>query len=424
MEFSNASSPLVSVVVPVYNASAFLEETLESLLNQNFTNFELICVNDKSTDNSLKILRDFQKRFDGRMRIINNQVNVGSGEARNIGLKEARGKYLAIFDADDVYFPKMLEKMVEVAEKNSCELVAVGSEFYKQKYSRVMPVKHTIRRDLLPEQEVFAISDVERDVFELFKGWTWDKLFLREFIVRNKLRFQDLRSSDDAYFTFMAIIQAKRIVVIDEVLVRHRILDSGSVSTSREESWGCFYLALVGMRERLKKWGVYDKLERDFINYALSFSLWHLVTMSGEAYYLCYEKLTEVWWRDLGIVGRSADFFYDQNEYDLYTVIQRSTASDFLFYYRKKLEETVENCSCRIEELVSLSKEKDLRLKHDEVKLKKLQDCFAQKERELMASIDALNRELSIVRSSHAFNIGRKITWLPHLIKTKLFRRS
>ncbi len=95
--------------MPVYNASLFLKEAIESILNQNYSNFEFIIINDGSTDNSLDIIKSFN---DPRIIIVNNEKNLGIIKTRNIGLKMAKGKYIANMDADDISLPNRLEKQV------------------------------------------------------------------------------------------------------------------------------------------------------------------------------------------------------------------------------------------------------------------------------------------------------------------------
>lgn len=113
----------VSVIIAVYNASAFLKEAIDSMLRQSFTDWEILAIDDCSTDNSLEILHSYK---DDRIRIICNKENSGSAFTRNVGLKLANGKYIAILDADDVAFPQRLEAQVQYLEANP-EIGLLGS---------------------------------------------------------------------------------------------------------------------------------------------------------------------------------------------------------------------------------------------------------------------------------------------------------
>lgn len=125
---TNNNTPLVSVVMSVFNAEKYLREAVESILNQTYKNFEFIIIEDCSTDNSLSIIDDFSKK-DNRIKLIKKNENKkmkGFIENLNIGLKEAKGKYIARMDADDISFPERFEKQVNFLENNP-DVFIVGS---------------------------------------------------------------------------------------------------------------------------------------------------------------------------------------------------------------------------------------------------------------------------------------------------------
>jgi len=115
----------ISVIMAVYNSEKFLNESINSILNQTFKNFEFIIINDCSTDNSLKIIKEFIKK-DKRIKLINNKKNFGAAGTRNKGLKIAKGKYIAILDSDDLALKKRLEIQFNYLEKNP-HIFLVGS---------------------------------------------------------------------------------------------------------------------------------------------------------------------------------------------------------------------------------------------------------------------------------------------------------
>ena len=119
------NQPLVSVVMPVYNGERFLKDAIESILNQTYKNFEFIIVDDGSTDDSLKIIKEYQKK-DKRIRLIENKKNLGQAKSLNKGLSLAKGKYYAKMDSDDIACKKRIEKEVDFLERNN-DYVIVGS---------------------------------------------------------------------------------------------------------------------------------------------------------------------------------------------------------------------------------------------------------------------------------------------------------
>jgi teichuronic acid biosynthesis glycosyltransferase TuaG len=115
------TSPLVSVVTPVYNAALFLEETIQSVLNQTYPHWELILVDDFSTDASFEIANTYCLK-DSRIKCFQLSENQGAGIARNLGIKEATGTFIAFLDADDLWFPEKLQKQLDFMIKNNCNI--------------------------------------------------------------------------------------------------------------------------------------------------------------------------------------------------------------------------------------------------------------------------------------------------------------
>jgi len=117
--------PLVSVIMPVYNGEKFLRDSIESILNQTYKNFEFIIVDDGSTDNSVRIIKEYQKK-DKRIKLIENKKNLGASKALKIGLKNTKGFYYFRMDCDDISYKNRLEKELDFLEKNK-DYVIVGS---------------------------------------------------------------------------------------------------------------------------------------------------------------------------------------------------------------------------------------------------------------------------------------------------------
>ena len=125
------NKPIVSVLIPVYNVEKYLKKCLDSVVNQTLTDIEIICVNDGSTDGSLKILEEYRS-IDSRIKII-NKANGGLPSARNAGLNAAKGRYVGFVDSDDYIEPNMFEKLVDVAEHEESEVVICGANIFPEK---------------------------------------------------------------------------------------------------------------------------------------------------------------------------------------------------------------------------------------------------------------------------------------------------
>ena len=312
----------VSVIVPVYNAQDYLEQCIVSILEQTLQEIEVICVDDSSTDRSLEILKKYEKE-DSRMRVL-TQPNSGAGAARNRGLSQASGEYLSFLDADDFFEPDMLELAYAKAKEDRADMVVFKSDQYHTDSDQFVQVAWTLREKEIPPYTPFNHRQMTDNIFKVFVGWAWDKLFSREFVEKHHLTFQEQRTSNDLLFVFSAVALAKRITIVPKVLAHQRRDAKDSLSKTRENSWHCFYDALTALRQRLTDEGLFPETEKDFINYALHFSLWNLRTLAEPTKTKLGKKLVSEWFNTLGISGKKQGYFYKQNEYKEYTEVLKT----------------------------------------------------------------------------------------------------
>lgn len=311
----------VSVIIPVYNVEKYLRQNLASIANQTLKEIEVICVDDGSTDSSFEIVKEYAEK-DPRF-IAVSQENGGAGAARNNGLRRARGKYLSFLDSDDFFDEKMLEEAYNKAEETKADFVVFQSDQYYEETKEFKDVSWTLRYAELPPYQPFGRRSMTDNVFKVFVGWAWDKLYNREFVLNNNLWFQEQRTSNDMLFVFSAVAIAKRIAYVEKgkVLAHQRRNNKDSLSNTREKSWDCFYKALLALRQRLVDEGIYKELEKDYINYALHFSLWNLNTLAEPTYSKLYDRLKNEWWQELGVAGKDRDYFYNKKEYEQFEKI-------------------------------------------------------------------------------------------------------
>ena len=306
----------VSVIVPVYNVENYLDQCLTSIVNQTLKEIEIICVNDSSTDGSLDILNKYAKQ-DARIQIV-TQENAGAGAARNRGMTMATGKYLAFLDADDFFEADLLEKQYQMAETDKADFVVCKSDQYHTEKKEYVQTSWVVREKELPPYHPFSYRQMTDNVFKVFVGWAWDKLYRRSFIEKYCLKFQEQRTSNDMLFVFSAVVLAKKISIVSEVLIHQRRDAKDSLSKTRENSWWCFYDALTALREKLIEEDKFWELEKDYINYALHFTLWNYNTLSEPTKSLLKDKLEEDWLEKLGIKGKKEEYFYNKKEYQQY----------------------------------------------------------------------------------------------------------
>ena len=317
--YDNLVAGKVSIVMPVYNTEKYISQTISSLLRQTYDNFELICVNDGSKDGTFEILNKYAKK-DKRIKVI-NQSNSGAAIARNNGLKYVTGEYTLILDADDVFVPEMLEKLVSKARETKAEIVFCRSVAFNTNNGVESEMSWSLLADKIPVNP-FIYSDLGPYLYSFTKGWAWDKLYATKLIIRSRLEFQDLHNTNDVFFVFSMLTRAASMTYVNDVLVKHRKNDASSISNNRVRNWQCFYAAISAIRDELKSTGVYKKVERAFVNWVLNFVLWYTRTEPYPLKNQLYILLKCAIFDEFGINGRSKNYFVNSEDYELYSTIQ------------------------------------------------------------------------------------------------------
>ncbi|MBZ9570430.1 glycosyltransferase [Methanobrevibacter sp. TMH8] len=302
--------PKISVILPVYNVEDYLKETLDSIINQTLKDIEIICIDDGSTDNSLKILEEYAEK-DKRI-IVLNQENSGAGVARNKGLKISKGEYLSFLDADDIFKPEMLEKAYEKSKKLSLDIINFGVNDFKDDISNLKRVPHDMNKKRLPKKEVFNYKDFPKYIFNTFQNWTWNKLFRKEFIEKNNIKFQEIHRTNDLLFTSKALIKAKRISILDIPLVNYR-RNENSCQSNNHLYPKDFYYAFLELKNFLIEEGIFDDLKQSFVNFGVSGCLHNLNSLkTQESYRELYEFLHETGLKELSISEVPENYFYEK----------------------------------------------------------------------------------------------------------------
>lgn len=325
-----SACPKVSVIVAVYNAEDYLKQCLSSICGQTLKEIEIICVNDGSSDRSEEIIREYEKT-DSRIILI-NQKNRGAGAARNAGLRMATGKYLSFLDADDFFELDMLEKAYRKVEESKADICVWQSDKFLQSSDRYELCSDGFHREFFPIDTPFCPSKIEyrTNLFRMFSGWAWDKLFRRRFVQDNGILFQEIRTTNDMLFVYMSLAKAQRIVCFEGVLTHRRIQVFSSLSMTRELSWDCFYLALLALKEELKRSGLYSVYRQAYVNWALNLSLWHLYTLTGKARQNAYHLMKSVGFAKLDVAKYPLEYFFSEYEYNQMVKILTATCVDEL----------------------------------------------------------------------------------------------
>ena len=220
----------VSVVMPVYNVEKYLSESLDSILNQTFRDIEIICVNDGSSDNSLKILEDYQKN-DSRIKII-TQSNNGAASARNVGIEKSIGKYVYFMDSDDILELNALEELHALAENRNLDLVIFKLINFDDGTSNKYPNGYYEMKFLkeMVGENTFNYKDIGVRSFSIAVSPP-GKLFKKDLI--SDIRFPEGYIFEDNAFFTEAILKAKAVCFYDKHLYNRRVR-SDSVMGNRD----------------------------------------------------------------------------------------------------------------------------------------------------------------------------------------------
>lgn len=231
---SAGGQPCVSVIVPVHNSGKFLNRCLDTICNQSLTNIEIICVDDGSTDNSLKILKQYAKK-DGRFTIL-HQKNLFAGIARNAGLAIAQGEYVAFLDSDDWFEQEMLATMYNGAKEHNADVV-ICDAYYAQTQNAPSGVLHGHNR--LRNQTLFSLGQQEfaQDFFQTVECFPWNKIFKRSFVDTHKFFFPATYKHNDGAFVSACLVAAQKILYIPRKFVHYKVQeDSVTNNTKHFES--------------------------------------------------------------------------------------------------------------------------------------------------------------------------------------------
>ncbi len=225
--------PKVSIIVPIYNSETYLEECLDSIINQTLKEIEIICVNDGSTDNSLDILNRYAPN-DDRITIINKQ-NTGYGNSMNVGIDHAKGEYIGIVESDDYIKPHMYETLYNKAIEHDLDLIRADFEQFMGegsnrvfKYIPLSKDKSYYNKILNPSENIKIFT---------FPMNNWSGIYKTEFIRKNQIRHNETpgASYQDNGFWFQTFCLAKRVYFLNTPLYQVRRDNPNSSVKSKEK---------------------------------------------------------------------------------------------------------------------------------------------------------------------------------------------
>lgn len=291
---ASSTSPAVSIIVPTYNAGEFIAQCLDSVLGQTLGDFELICVDDGSTDDTWSILDDLARR-DGRVAAL-RQANAGPGAARNAGLGRARGRYVYCLDADDYLERDMLAQCVKALDDTRADMALVSFRTYNQQVGRAYPAEWGMRHeDAYPSHPhgSFTWETAPDLFFETVQNVPWNKVVRRALLEERGIRFQELRLTEDLMYSLPAAVAARAVVRIPQPLVVHREFAGTNAMADKGRHPLDFLDAFEALGAWLRAEGVYEPLRTAYREWLLDAVYYNLPTYRDfDGFAAAYARLT------------------------------------------------------------------------------------------------------------------------------------
>lgn len=309
----NEEAPLVSVIIAAYNCDKYINQCIDSLLNQSFKNFEIIVVDDGSTDRTYSILNEYKTK--NKNLYIYRQKNKYAGVARNNGLSRAKGEYVLFLDADDFFEPNMLMLAYQRAKSVDADIVVFKGREYNDVTKEFKNCRFPLSPELFPNKAVISAGEFGEKLFQANSCIAWNKLISKKFIDKVGVKFSSTKSSNDTVFIYTLLSLAKRITLVNEILVNYRTGNPNSLQRSKAKSWECICIAFFQLKKKLIETGQYESQKRTFINKALQANLYYLSTIDDKTRAIMECSLNNKYFKllDINKYAEVPNFIYNKN---------------------------------------------------------------------------------------------------------------
>lgn len=237
----------LSIIVPVYNTSKYLEKCLDSLTNQSLKDIEIIVINDGSKDNS----KDIINKYLGKIVFIDKK-NEGIGKTRNLGIKKAKGKYVMFIDSDDYITPFCAERMYERAVQDNLDIVI--SNYYTDNNGLITEVNFP------PFSSASILEDAS--ILNKVNLGPCNKIYKRDLLIKNSIYFEEELKYEDLPFVVKALLNAKRIGKINECLSYYVIHNNSETTTRDKKIFDIIKVVDIAKNELIK----YPKIHKEMVN--------------------------------------------------------------------------------------------------------------------------------------------------------------
>lgn len=436
----------VSIIMPVYNASAHLAECLDTVAAQTYGNIEVIMVDDGSTDKSRIIAEGYVEK-DPRFMLL-CQENRFAGAARNKGIDSATGDYLIFWDSDDLFAPEAVELLYNRIAETDADIVVSGANQLDDETGKILPAPHYLMKSRTPKdsQTFNRLTNPER-ILNFTTSVVWNKIFRKQFILDNDIRFQEIRNGNDVFFTVVALCKAEKVAYIDKVLMTYRKCQKaslvGTLTSAPIVPINAWRDTAVFLREN----DIFPKIS--FANKAVDSMVYLLRNLPNlDAFSEAVDFLKDGILDMLGISDMAVENYIVKWHADFVDILINRTAKEafewmYEFDYKrmasadaevkilKAEKKKNESRHKKVEEKLIKTEEKNEQLRQNNKKLQselaernsqisKMEDVIQSKNKtisSLQSKSDKRAKELKDIKGSASYKIGRIITFIPRKIK-------
>jgi glycosyltransferase involved in cell wall biosynthesis len=351
--------PLVSVIIPVFNASRFLVQRMDSLLCQTMRDLEVICVDDGSTDDSLEILNAYAAK-DPRVRVV-SQENAGPAVARNHGIALAKGKYLTSMDADDYCEADLFARVMDAIARNTANGAVVDVAIWpvighNERTGTDVRLYYSCMSQYFPRR-VFTWKDNPDRILNCFQNWLHNKLFRTQFVRENGLHLENLHHTEDMLFTCSALVLAEGILCVEDASSYYRMGMPDSQFHSTAKYPLDFYHACCSLHDFLEERSLLVPIRVSYANWVADCVMTNIDYMKdSQGMRLIYQTMHDGGLERLGLTDvPDGDYFIDtfgprlrhltEDNYEEFLIFEHADAIKRLHESEEREAETANSLS-------------------------------------------------------------------------------
>ena len=297
----------ISVLIPTYNVEKYIRECLDSAVNQTFEDMEIICIDDKSTDRTLEIINEYALN-DSRIRAYENNEHKGVSYTRNCLLNLAKGKYIYFLDSDDYIELNTLEKLYDLAEEKSLDIIIfklmnfkdLTKRKFKDEYIEMCYLEKSMK------DKIFDYEDVKEFAVEMCVDLP-GKFFKRDLI--KDIEFPNGYIFEDVPFFFEALLKAKRVYFLREYLY-HRRERRKSITTTIDENYLDFIDMMDIINDIAKRYGKYEELKPYLVQHMIRANHFMMWESNLKTKFIYFKKMKENYIRNKNEIEDAYDDIY------------------------------------------------------------------------------------------------------------------